>query len=185
MLEQTEHHSIGLFELKTCAKFHKSQVTTCKYVILEIIIKRFRVLQTVKDHSYHLIFLSATLMFHLYKYETYKTLCRRPSTAQTDSDSLGGEHFSLTQFVLTHMCFTLCNSPPPTYFSETRHSIQGFHTQSSSIPRGQWTNWPRVFDGAAPRKTNDFVVKRYLWRHQPVSQSRLPGGDCSSAKQST
>ena len=105
--------------------------------------------------------------------------------AQTDSDSLGGEHFSLTQFVLTHMCFTLCNSPPPTYFSETRHSIQGFHTQSSSIPRGQWTNWPRVFDGAAPRKTNDFVVKRYLWRHQPVSQSRLPGGDCSSAKQST
>ena len=121
--------------IENMCKFYEPQVTTCKYVIFEVIINIFpSFTDTVKHNSYHLIFLNATFMFHLYKYQTYKTLSRR-GKAILYSLTGGGRTFyilGLTQFVLTHMCFTDCapHTPLPAFLSKSRHSIQGFHTLS-------------------------------------------------------
>ena len=106
--------------IENMCKFYEPQVTTCKYVIFEVIINIFpSFTDTVKHNSYHLIFLNATFMFHLYKYQTYKTLSRR-GKAILYSLTGGGRTFyilGLTQFVLTHMCFTDCSTPPSSCIS--------------------------------------------------------------------
>ena len=117
-------------------KFYEPQVSTCKYVIFEVIIDIFpSFTDTVKHNSYHLIFLNATFMFHLYKYQTYKTLSRRAIAHTLFADWRGTFYIlSLTQFVLTHMCFTLALLA---FLSKSRHSIQGFHT--ISLSNTSWT----------------------------------------------
>ena len=117
-------------------KFYEPQVTSCKYVISEVIIDIFpSFTDTVKHNSHHLIFLNATFMFHLYKYQTYKTLSRRAIAHILFADWRRGTFYilSLTQFVLTHMCFA---PALPVFLSKSRHSIQGFHAISLSNTSG-------------------------------------------------
>ena len=78
-----------------------------------------KVLLTVKDNSYHIIFCDGTFMLHLYKYQTYKTLSRRPrDTAlpaglifllhpptQPSSRPEMGEHFQFHPICFSHTYF--------------------------------------------------------------------------------
>ena len=175
--------------IENMCKFYEPQVTTCKYVIFEVIINIFpSFTDTVKHNSYHLIFLNATFMFHLYKYQTYKTLSRR-AKAILYSLTGGGTFYilSLTQFVLTHMCFTDYAPHPslPAFLYNIKvktFDSRFLHFNTLYLPRGQWTNWRQKL-----RKTNYFVLKRSATFRgiSPCPASRLPGRLVTAAQLSS